>query len=472
MFMLLTRNAWLWLITAAFIYYLLARSGMTLFALKPGNISLLWLPAGVGLVMCLQYGSRALPFIVFASFAANYPGMSADPARAAFLHTAIAALADGMAAILAMHCMQRFLPEGLRHSNELFTFGLLVCLLPAFVSAIVLSLNLFIGGYIASAEVPEMMRILVLVDSLGIILIYQIYAGWLDQRQISTLELRWLASATLLVLLLLWLSFTALPGMLFFIVPALVILSFEVSLLGVATLSSLSLITIIVATANGIGMFADKSLQSANFDLMAFVFAGALTILGIGLQNRELFYSQRSNRFWRVAAEHDVLTGLINRRAFMPRLQYEHQRAVRNGKIYTVAFLDLDYFKTVNDTYGHEAGDKVLRVLAKIMLKNCRAIDSVARIGGEEFAILLPESTAVEASIALERIRYELEQTPVIISNDHSILVTVSIGVASFISNQSSEDDIMARADRALYAAKAAGRNRIAIHEKNQEIFR
>lgn len=459
------RNDWFWLVLATVLYWALARFGMALFALQPDNITLLWLPSGVALVMCLQYGYRALPLIMLASFAANYPGMSADPARAALLHAAVSAFADGLAGILAMHAMRRFLPEGVRRSNDLLRFGLLVCLLPTSISSFILSFNLYIGGYIAAADVPAMLRMLLLADSLGIILIYQIYAGWRDERQIEPNDMRWALLAVATIIVLLWLGFGPLPGLVFFVVPTLVVLSFAVGLLVVATLSSLSLVSIIIATAKGVGLFAQGDADHANFDTVAFAFASALTIFGIALQNRQLLLSERSNRFWRVAAEHDPLTGLGNRRVFMPRLHYEHQRAVRNAKVYTVAILDLDNFKIVNDRYGHDAGDKALRLLAKVMLKNCRAIDSVARIGGEEFAILLPESSADDALVALERIRHELENTPVIVAEAQAITITVSIGIATYRSNISDADEVMVRADKALYAAKSAGRNRIVIDQ-------
>jgi len=102
---------------------------------------------------------------------------------------------------------------------------------------------------------------------------------------------------------------------------------------------------------------------------MAFVFSSALTILGIALQNRQLTSIERSSELWKDAAEHDPLTGLINRRAFLPRLQNEHQRALRTGNTYTFAMLDLDHFKSINDAYGHHCGDAVLCALAQLWSK-------------------------------------------------------------------------------------------------------
>ncbi len=453
----------IWIAATALGYYFLAHFGMTLFALKPSNITLLWLPSGLALVMCIQWGYLAVPFIVLASFAANFSGMSALSGPEAFLHTAVAAIADGLVGIIAMHLLKRFLPHGLTRTHDLLPFGLWICLLPTLITSLMLSVNLAVGGYISWAEIGNFIRMLFLADSLGMLLVYQIYQGWRDNRTINRAELNWLAGTTLVMAILLLLGFTLLPGMIFFIIPLLLVLSFNVSLIGVAAISSLAMISIIAATAHNTGPFVVTDPADSNFRLMAFVFSSALTILGIALQNRQLISIERSNELWKDAAEHDPLTGLMNRRAFLPHLQNEHQRALRTGNIYTFAMLDLDYFKAINDAYGHLCGDTVLRLLAGIMLENCRSIDSVARMGGEEFGILFPACTIDEAMIALERIRKKFENSPVMMDGK-LIPVTVSIGVASFADTQEKDIELIERADRALYAAKEAGRNRIIVN--------
>jgi diguanylate cyclase len=124
--------------------------------------------------------------------------------------------------------------------------------------------------------------------------------------------------------------------------------------------------------------------------------------------------------------------------------------------------LDLDHFKSINDVYGHHCGDDVLCALAAVMIENCRSIDAVVRMGGEEFGILFPECSSDEALIALERIRKRFESSAVI-ADGKLISVTVSIGVASFVNVHEEDADVIARADRALYAAKAKGRNQIVV---------
>jgi diguanylate cyclase (GGDEF)-like protein len=458
----LKRTRLIWIAVAALGYYFLAHFGMALFALKPSNITLLWLPSGIALVMCVQWGYRAIPFIVLASFAANFSGMSASSGIGPFLHTTVAAIADGMVGIIAMHTLKRFLPNGLTRTNDLVPFGLWVCIVPTSITSIILSVNLAVGGYISWGEIGNFIRMLILADSLGMLLVYQIYQGWHNDRKIGQVELNWLGGTILMMAVLLILGFTMLPGMIFFIVPLLLVLSFNASLMGVAVVSSGAIMSIIAATAHNVGPFVTSNPMDSNFRLMAFVFSSALTILGIALQNKQLMLIEHSNELWKDAAERDPLTGLMNRRAFLPRMQSEHQRALRSGNVYTFAMLDLDYFKLINDVHGHHCGDDVLRALAAVMVENCRAIDAVVRMGGEEFGILFPECTADEALVALERIRQKFENSPV--STDGKFIsITVSIGVASFTGVQEKDDEVVGLADKALYAAKRAGRNQIIV---------
>ncbi|CAK0746835.1 membrane hypothetical protein [Gammaproteobacteria bacterium] len=168
----------------------------------------------------------------------------------------------------------------------------------------------------------------------------------------------------------------------------------------------------------------------------------------------------QANKYLAEIAFLDSLTGLSNRRAFMPRIQAEHARAQRSHRPYAFAILDLDHFKRINDTYGHQAGDLVLATFATILQSNIRNLDMAARWGGEEFAILFPEAASDSCSIALERIRKSLEAQP-ISSQEHFIQVTVSIGVTHFYPGDTDANQVFQRADRALYSAKENGRNRL-----------
>ena len=161
-------------------------------------------------------------------------------------------------------------------------------------------------------------------------------------------------------------------------------------------------------------------------------------------------------------AQIDPLTGLYNRGAFFREGLKQWSKHVRQQDQFSLAILDLDFFKKVNDKYGHPAGDKVLVELAQKMSGSVRDFDVIGRIGGEEFAILLAQTSAEQAHSMLERLRQLIENT-VIECNAHKIQCTISIGVYTSIDLTESLDDVYQKADKALYQAKHAGRNCIVM---------
>ncbi|MFU0504541.1 PleD family two-component system response regulator [Pseudaminobacter sp. NGMCC 1.201702] len=158
----------------------------------------------------------------------------------------------------------------------------------------------------------------------------------------------------------------------------------------------------------------------------------------------------------------DGLTGLHNRRYLDSHLQTLFDRAVARRRSLSVMITDLDRFKNVNDTYGHDGGDDVLREFARRLRKNVRGIDLACRYGGEEFVVVMPDTDGPVAEKVAERIRAEIAQTPFPIGKDGKTLeVTISIGVSSLRRGSDSVEDLMKRADVALYEAKIGGRNRV-----------
>lgn len=162
----------------------------------------------------------------------------------------------------------------------------------------------------------------------------------------------------------------------------------------------------------------------------------------------------------RVLSLTDELTELPNRRAFMQRLEEELQRARRYKSSFCVAMIDLDHFKRINDTYGHAAGDEMLRKYANNILATLRRSDMVARYGGEEFAIIFPNATIEEAQQALEKVRSQAIKTVIEFNNDVIRAPGFSAGIVSCNSTEDA-DTLIKRADEMLYIAKENGRNRI-----------
>ncbi len=174
------------------------------------------------------------------------------------------------------------------------------------------------------------------------------------------------------------------------------------------------------------------------------------TMIGLIHQSEEALAQQ---------ARRDALTELPNRRAFEEALTEAYARVRRLGEQVVLLTLDLDDFKTINDTHGHAAGDEVLRAIGRTMTRTIREVDKAFRTGGEEFAVLLVGTDIAGAKVAAERLRAAIASCPVAVGGT-DIGVSASIGIA-FVRPDQARDDLVQAADRALYAAKAGGRNRV-----------
>jgi diguanylate cyclase (GGDEF)-like protein len=156
----------------------------------------------------------------------------------------------------------------------------------------------------------------------------------------------------------------------------------------------------------------------------------------------------------------DGMTGIYNRRHFLTLADREWTRARRYGRPISFLMIDIDFFKSINDDFGHQVGDEMIVHLANLARDCKRECDVLARIGGEEFALLLPETDLQQAQVVAERLRSEVAAKSLVVAS-RSIPATVSIGVATLVAAMSDISDLMKAADQALYDAKHAGRNRV-----------
>jgi len=170
------------------------------------------------------------------------------------------------------------------------------------------------------------------------------------------------------------------------------------------------------------------------------------------------------------ASRFDSLTGLFNRQSFDETLDREINRAKRHGKDLSILFFDLDDFKEINDSLGHQAGDEVLKQVAKIILNKKRSEDFAARYGGEEIVIILPETGKIDALVLGERIRQKIEKMELDYKG-HTVKLTISGGLASFPVNATDSANLLKCADNALYRAKGSGKNNISFFSQDKRRY-
>jgi diguanylate cyclase (GGDEF)-like protein/PAS domain S-box-containing protein len=183
-------------------------------------------------------------------------------------------------------------------------------------------------------------------------------------------------------------------------------------------------------------------------------FAGDDTLLAAIV---DITAQRQAHENLRALATHDPLTGVFNRRAVEDVLRKELDRAERHDRPLAVAMMDADHFKNINDTYGHQTGDEVLRAISGRCQKTLRSNDVFGRYGGEEFVVVFPETSIADAAVVAERLRAAVAENPIKVG-PNALEVTVSIGLAEFAPGQNLEK-LFQRADSALYAAKQDGRN-------------
>jgi len=172
-------------------------------------------------------------------------------------------------------------------------------------------------------------------------------------------------------------------------------------------------------------------------------------------------------QLWDMAVT-DSLTGLYVRRYFMVKLQEEIHRAERYGKRLSVIMADLDRFKKINDTYGHDAGDRALKTISQFLQKNIRDVDAIARYGGEEFVMLIPDADKEAAYCLAQRLREELAK----VKFEDLPPITISLGIATFPSDSTDIEELIKKADAAMYEAKQKGRNRVVKYSTAIQLIR
>lgn len=192
-------------------------------------------------------------------------------------------------------------------------------------------------------------------------------------------------------------------------------------------------------------------------------------IVGLLGVTRDVTAHKQAEQELKQFAQTDFLTGLANRRYFMVLAEQEVLRTLRYGGGLSVFMMDIDHFKAINDTYGHKTGDVILQRFAGVSRKSLRELDTIGRVGGEEFAVLLPQTDSEHALEVAERLRKSVADIEVVLDHGLPLRITVSIGVTTMAGISTNIDTLLNQADQALYKAKNTGRNRVCIYEHRNE---
>lgn len=458
----MTRGSTAWSAIVIFIFFIATFTGTTPFNLHDANIAQVSIASGIGMIGCLYGGIRTLVALIAASTLAFGLAIYRWDPSAPLAPALITGAITPMACYLSAQIWERlFTGSGVRFET-LKHYVLQVCILPGFLVALVTASDSLYGGYTGDGNYFYDLYELTSTYALGILLVAPFYQLWrLERKPLQ----KFTRNALLAIISYLGLTVLAFVGSapgLIFVAPVIpVILAFKgEELASLAALFGMGIIVTTIAPYN-LGPFDLPDKVEGHASLMTYVLMSVIMPLAIGLHVRRLNVVSRSRDKWQTKANTDQLTGLPNRYAFFPELAKQFEDAAQNQGKLVVAMIDVDHFKIVNDTYGHAVGDVVLMEIALLMQEEMRDSDLVARIGGEEFAILFPGSNEEQALKALERLRLRCENH-IVRYQEFELSVTISIGAAVYLSPES-KDALLGRADGLLYQAKHGGRNRTEI---------
>jgi len=465
-------------------YYLGARLGVAASAMSEG-IAIFWLPNGILLAALLLAPRRDWPWILLAAVAAE---IAADLPTFTLIQALGFAAVNLFECLLAAWLLQRaarpFALDRLRHVGLFGVHALVVaCGLAALLGASIYTLSVQ-----TATSFWSFWAIWWLGDGMGVLLITPLLLGWLRGPSRPG-ERRFPEGVALLVLTLLLTTWVFSQGatenfprrpFLLFPLPLWAAVRFGVR--GTAGIGLLIAVIAITATLNGVGPLLATTPADTVLLLQEYLAVLAFSSLALAALVQELRTTHDeldrlnrelearvatrtqelhlANQHLEALASIDPLTGASNRRHFLEAARIELSRARRQAIPLSVIMLDIDFFKSINDRFGHEAGDKVLVALAATIHATLRGGDIFARMGGEEFIVMLPGQNLSDAFQTAERLRLLIAQSVIPDCPDR---ITISAGVAELENMREEIDDLLRRADQALYRAKNQGRNKVFV---------
>lgn len=443
--------------------YFVAAKASLLLAIPPGYATAVWPPSGIALAAMLLLGNRAWPGIWVGAALANYTVNSS-----LFLAATMGA-GNTLEALAGAALARRYvgIPRRFERAREVVLF-VAVAAASSAIAATTAVLSMSTVGLLSWPEFLPNWRTWWQGDLAGIIIVTPLILSWRLRRAAPWPPRRKLEAAGLGMLLFAasLLVFSEAAGELptFALLPFMIWTALRFSQRVVTTAIAGICAIAVYCTLDGMGPFALPSLNESLLLLVAFISTIVVTTLVLSAviteRRQAMVALEQALAGLREEALTDPLTGLYNRRYLWEFLRREWARARRRGQPLSVIMLDLDHFKRINDSFGHQAGDYVLVAVAGLLRNQIRSSDIVCRYGGEEFALVLPEASYERVRQRAEEIRSAIKQLELTHQGVALGSLTASLGIAQFPSHADGPDALVTAADAALYQAKSAGRDR------------
>ncbi len=439
-------------------YFVAGKLGLKL-AFVHASATTVWPCTGIALAAFLILGYRVWPVILTGAFLVN---LTTAGSVATSLGIAVGNTLEG---VVGCYLVSRFAggQHAFERAQDIFKFALLAGMVSTAVSATVGVTTLALEGFADWAMYGAMWSTWWLGDAVGAVVVTPLLLLWRENPRLNwtreqTIELAFLFSG---VFFTAWIVFggrfhSALKNypLEYLCIPFLIWTAFRFGRRKAATANCVLAAIATWGTLHGFGPFSRESQNTSLLLLQAFV--GIMAILSLVLA-AEVTEHRRSDERVQQMAVTDPLTGLANYRRLLDALDSEINRHGRTGRSFAVLLLDLDGLKKINDAHGHLVGSRALCRLANILQIHCRAIDTAARYGGDEFVLVLPETEPAAAAQVAQRISERLN------NDGEEPSISVSIGAAAYPIDGKTIDELLAAADRALYHQKGLSKRKVRL---------
>jgi diguanylate cyclase (GGDEF)-like protein len=435
------------------LYFLAAKLGLKLAFLYP-SASLVWPGTGIALAALLLFGYRVWPGIFFGAFSAN---LTTAGSMATSLGIAVGNTLEGL---IGAYFVNRYANGRavFDRARDTLKFLFLAAMLSTVVSATIGVASLFMGGFIEASDLGPIWFTWWLGDTIGSLLLTPALLLWsinphLRWTRDQIFEAILFLFSFVLIGLFIFGGFTFLSRenypLAFLCMPFFIWTAFRFGQRETAAAIIVLAAIAIGGTLRGYEPFARPTTEASLLVLQAFM--GVTAIMSMVLSANVAEYRQIETRLLHLSVT-DSLTGLANYRKFADVLDAEIKRAERTERRFAILFLDVDSLKLINDQFGHMTGNQALCRVAKALRASCRAIDTVARFGGDEFAVILPETATADAHRVAERISHRLAD------DRDGPVITASIGIAVYPNDGADKESLISAADSILYKIKSRGR--------------